>query len=224
MNHPIFESFLRDLGHHQRDIELTEVQRYHVDCWETCKSIFISIKKLEIAEECIKQSYRYCENEHEVVEYIEFHIENYLIRSRSVYDRVLIFINYLCDIQMSKECVGHVPIIKNRKVLAAKLSKKLKNINTACGKYRTERNRVIHHDKYSNKELELIEVLRKAKYILNGNIESIEFTNNQIESNTAIVIVKHMQEFQMCTQKIKSSVSILLDDAKIIYDKKSQQT
>jgi len=209
------------LEHHQRDVELTEVQRYHVDCWKTCKSIFTSIKKLKIAEECIRQSYRYCENEHEVAEYIEFHIENYLIRSRSVYDRVLSFINYLCDIQMSKEHVNHVSIITNRKVKLSGLNNKLKEINKACEQYRVERNGVVHHDKYSDQELEWVDTARKAKYILKGNVESIGITDEQIINNTAIVISKHMQEFQLNTEKIRSAVNVLMDDAKKIYDHKS---
>src|SRR5699024_4041097 len=114
LTHQIFESFLSDLGTHRNDTEKTEVEQYHVDCWATCKAIKTALKKLEVAEECIKQSYRFSPNEHEIAEYIEFHIENYLIRSRSVYDRALIFTNYLCDIQMAKESVGHVAITTNR--------------------------------------------------------------------------------------------------------------
>ena len=224
MKHPIFKSFLRDLEHHEKDVGLTEIQHYHVDCWKTCRSIETAIKKLEIAEECIRQSYRYCPNDHEVAEYIEFHIENYLIRSRAVYDRVLIFVNFLCDIQMSKEYVNHTSIISNRKVEKAGLKNKLKKINKACDQYRVVRNGVVHHDKYVDEELEWVDTARKAKFLLRGNIESIEITDEQILSNTAVVINKHLKDFQSNSENITTEVNSLLDQAKELYDRQSEQT
>ncbi len=73
-------------------------------------------------------------------EYIEFHIENYIIRSRAVYDRVLIFTNNLCDIGMSKEYINHNAIITNQKVINYNLKPKLVSVNKVCGAYRIERN------------------------------------------------------------------------------------
>lgn len=128
MKHPIFELFLRDLETHTRDSVKTDIEQYHIDCWSSCKAIKTSLKKLKIAEECIKNSYRFSPNDHEMAEYIEFHIENYLIRSRAIYDRALIFTNYLCDIQMAKESVSHLSITTNRKVDKANLKPKLKKL------------------------------------------------------------------------------------------------
>lgn len=41
---------------------------------------FYALKKLEVVVGCIKQSYYFSPNEYEIAEYIEFHIENYLIK------------------------------------------------------------------------------------------------------------------------------------------------
>lgn len=224
MKHQIYESFLRDLETHQKDSEKTEIEQYHVDCWATYKTIETALKKLEIAEECVKQSYRFCPNEHEIAEYIEFHIENYLIRSRSVYDRVLIFTNYLCDIQMAKESVNHLSITTNRKVEKLGLKNALKKINRACEVYRVERNGVVHHDKYSNPELEWVDTARKAKLILNGEIEKIGISEEQILQNTAVVIARHLNEFAKSTQRIKESVSTFLDMALPTYEIHAKKT
>lgn len=132
MTHQIFESFLSDLKTHRNDSEKTGVEQHHVDCWVTCKAVKTSLKKLEIAEERMRQSYLFSPSEHEIAEYIEFHIENYLIRSRSVYDRVLIFTNYLCDFQMTKYSVNHVSITTNRKVEKLGLNSALKKFNKTC--------------------------------------------------------------------------------------------
>ncbi len=218
MAHQIFESFLSDLETQKNDSEKTEVEQYHVDCWATCKAIKTSLKKLEVAEECIKQSYRFSPNEHEIAEYIEFHIENYLIRSRSVYDRALIFTNYLCDIQMAEASVNHVSMTTNRKVEKFRLNDALKKINKACAVYRLERNGVVHHDRYSNQELEWVDTAQKAKLILNGGIESIGLSDEVIEQKTAVVIIKHLDKFSESTRKIIESVNSFLDLALPVYE------
>lgn len=224
MTHQIFESFLSDLETHRNDSEKTEIEQYHVDCWAACKAIKTSLKKLEVAEECIKQSYRFSPSEHEIAEYIEFHIENYLIRSRSVYDRALIFTNYLCDIQMAKESVSHASITTNRKVEKFGLNNALKKINNACAVYRLERNGVVHHDRYSDQELEWVDTARKAKLILNGEIESIGLSDEVIKQNTAVVIIKYLDKFSENTRKIIESVNRFLDLALPVYEAHARKT
>ncbi len=220
MKHLIFESFLRDLEAHRNDSVKTELEQYHVDCYYTFRAIETSLKKLKVAEECIKQSYKYSPNEHEVAEYIEFHIENYLIRSRSIYDRVLIFTNYLCDIQMAKEVVAHLSIITNRKVEMAGLKPALKKINKTCEYYRVKRNGVVHHDKYSDVELDWLDTVSKAKYITNGEIGiSNDLTLQRIIS----VIESHLKEFEENTRLISESINSFLDLAVPIYDKYAQK-
>ena len=224
MTHQIFESFLSDLETHTNDSENTEVEQYHVDCWSTCKAIKNSLKKLDVAEECIRRSYRFSPSEHEIAEYIEFHIENYLIRSRSVYDRALIFTSYLCDIQMAKDAVSHVSIITNQKVEKLGLHNALKKINKACAVYRLERNGVVHHDRYSDQGLEWVDTARKAKLILNGEIKSIGLSDEVIEQNTATVIIEHLDKFSENTRKITESVNSFLDLALPIYEARARKT
>jgi hypothetical protein len=220
LKHLIFQSFLRDLETHKKDSEKTELEQYHVDCWSTCKAIKTSLKKLKIAEECIKQSYKYCPNGYEVAEYIEFHIENYLIRSRSIYDRVLIFTNYLCDIQMAKESVGHLPIITNRKVETAGLKQALKKINKACESYRAKRNGLVHHDKYTDLDLDWLDTVSKARYISNGKIG---ISNEQTLQKVIGVIEGHLKEFEENTCIISESINDFLDLTVPIYDKYAQK-
>ncbi|MEZ8695011.1 Cthe_2314 family HEPN domain-containing protein [Vibrio splendidus] len=218
MRHSIFKSFLRDLETHTNQQEKSDIEQYHIDCWSSCKAIKTSLKKLQIAEECIKSSYRFCPNEHEVAEYIEFHIENYLIRSRSIYDRVLIFTNYLCDIQMAKESVNHISITTNQKVIKANLKEKLKKINRACEVYRVERNGIVHHDKYANDRLEWVDTARKAKYILRNSGNNIGISDDVIAEQTAAIIVNHLAEFNNCSSKINEAVNEFLDSSIDIYD------
>jgi len=106
----------------------------------------------------------------------------------------------------------------------AGLKNKLKKINKACDQYRVVRNGVVHHDKYVDEELEWVDTARKAKFLLRGNIESIEITDEQILSNTAVVINKHLKDFQSNSENITTEVNSLLDQAKELYDRQSEQT
>ncbi len=224
LNHPIFESFLRDLEHHKKDDAPTSAQRYHIDCWKSCKLIYTAIKKLEIAEKCIRQSCNYSPNEYEDAEYVEFHIENYLIRSCSVYDRVLIFVNYLCDIQMSKEFVVHNPIITNQKVIDTGLVNRIKKLTKACKSYQTERNAIVHYGKYEDDALEWVKTAKRAKKVINGDIKSIGLSDEIILKNTIEIMTKKAVEFRENSEKIKVLVTEFMDDAKNIYDSRSTKT
>lgn len=222
MSHPIFDSFLRDLETHAKDESLDEIQQYHVDCWKSCKSIRVALDKLEIAEHCIRQSYRYCPNNHQIAEYIAFHVENYLIRSRSVYDRILIFVNYLCDIQMAKEYVNHNSILTNRKVEQAGLKEVIKRVRKACEVYRLERNSVVHHDSYNDDHLNWVDTALKAKKILSGKLDPIGLNDRHVTDAAAAFLAEKMEEFKKNSETIECAVFDFLNDAQIVYDQRAQ--
>lgn len=119
---------------------------------------------------------------------------------------------------MAKDSVSHVVITTNRKVEKLGLTNSLKKINKACAVYRLERNGVVHHDKYSDQELEWVDTAQKAKLILNGEIESIALSGEVIEQNIAIVINKHLENFSENTRKISESVNNFLDLALPVYE------
>ena len=125
---------------------------------------------------------------------------------------------------MAKESVGHVSITTNRKVEKLGLKNALKKINKACEVYRRERNGVIHHDRYSNQELEWVDTARKAKFILNSEIESIGLSDELIEENTAIVIIKHLEMFSESTKIIVQSVNSFLDLTLPVYEAHAKKT
>ena len=224
MQHPIFTSFLRDLETHAKGMELDEIHRYHIACWESCKSVYTAIKKLYIAESCIVTSSQQCAKEYAVAEYVEFHIENYFIRSRSIYDRILQFVNCLLDIQMSRESVNHPIIITNKKVESSKVKDKLKRINKACGSYRSIRNTVIHHDKYKDERLEWVDTALKAKHILDGDLNCLGIDQREIDNRLNIMVTDKLEEFHQNTVKLAGIIDDFMNDAKDIHDQKAVKT
>ena len=219
--HQIFQSFLKDLESHSSKGCTTERQEYHSNCWKTCKAITTAVDKLKIAEVCLDKSYYLPIEDHEVPSHIEFHIENYIIRSRSIYDRVLIFTNYLLNIQLAPSRVTHDLIITNSKVEKVKIKSKLKEINKACGTYRDVRNEIIHQHSYENKKLEWLDVAQKAILITDGDYEKFNLSKEKLAYITADIIKSHLIEFHKNRENIEDKINNFLDSAKEIYDQRA---
>ena len=219
MQHAIESSFLRDLKADKNGEEDSALQQYWIDCNNTYWAIEASIEKLEISEECIMQAYLNAPQDLKYARLIEFHIENYLIRSRGVYDRVLIFSNSLCDIQMSHDYIDHNSIITNKKIQDMGLKNALKGINRICGVYRDERNTIVHKDKYTDEHLGWADTALKAKKIMGQEkFKKAGLTDQQISERIAFTVSNHVEEFKSNTESIRERVCEFLDLAKPIYD------
>lgn len=97
--------------------------------------------------------------------YIEMLIENSIIRVQSIYDRVLIFTNRVFNLGISNESINHNLLVTNEHVKKYSLEEKLKSINKACSEYRFVRNTVIHHDRYSEEQLDQLTLMLNAEHL-----------------------------------------------------------
>ena len=225
LKHKIFELLLRDLKLSKQERNPALSEEYTLDCLNTCDNIFTSIEKLKIAEEYVHLSANCIPSEKgsEIGSYVEYHIENYIIRSRTIYDRTLIFTNHLCDIGMSKEFIEHNSIITNQKVINSGLKSYLKAIRKACSKYRDERNSIIHHDRYKHENLEWVTVANQVASALGKDYEEIlGISQETLIQNTAAVIWEHRTKFSSSTEIIVSQVNTFLDQAFEVYDAKTK--
>lgn len=94
--------------------------------------------------------------------YIEMLVENSIIRVQSIYDRALIFTNRILDLGISNESIKHELLVTNENVKKFGLDGKLKAINKACNDYRLIRNTVIHHDRYTEEQLNQLTLIVSA--------------------------------------------------------------
>ena len=94
--------------------------------------------------------------------YIEMLIENSIIRVQSIYDRALIFTNRILDLGISNETINHNLLVTNENVKKFSLEGKLKAINKVCNDYRLIRNTVIHHDRYTEEQLNQLTLIISA--------------------------------------------------------------
>ncbi len=92
-------------------------------------------------------------------------IVNSIIRVQSIYDRVLILTNRILDLGISNEAINHNSLVTNEQVKRFGLVNKLKAINKVCNEYRLIRNTVIHHDRYTEEQLGLLQLRISTDYI-----------------------------------------------------------
>lgn len=102
-------------------------------------------------------------------------VENSIIRVQSVYDRVLIFVNKVLDLGIHNEVISHKSITTNDHVEKYDLVSLIKSVNKACNNYRHIRNKVIHHDRYTEEALDNLTLLLNANHmsLANGKDELI---------------------------------------------------
>jgi len=86
-------------------------------------------------------------------EHLAYHIENYLIRVNSVYDRVLQLIDAVFHLQNDSSNCRREVIVNNMKVKRTDIPQALKPLSKHLEKYRQERNAIIHHESYDDDKL-----------------------------------------------------------------------
>jgi len=90
--------------------------------------------------------------------YIQYNIENYLIRTQSLNDRVLKLINAVFHLGIDQRNCKFDTISKNLHVKVTPVPTKLKKLWDVLGKYRQERNTIIHHESFLEDDLRKLEM------------------------------------------------------------------
>ncbi|MBW3807755.1 hypothetical protein GL273_18480 [Aeromonas jandaei] len=96
---------------------------------------------------------------------IKLWIENSIIRVQSVYDRVLIFVNKVLDLGIDNKGISHESITTNDHVERFGLVSLIKAVNKSCAEYKCIRNKVIHHDRYTEEALDNLTLILDANHL-----------------------------------------------------------
>ncbi len=161
-------------------------------------------------------------NDGEKAKYIEMIVENSIIRVQSVYDRVLIFVNAILDLGIHDECINHKLFVTNEWSKRYSLEKKIKAVNSACNDYRYIRNTVIHHDRYSEEDLDRITLFLQINHIQKQQNDK-EFIDNELLKNITNDYLNTKQyELSEYLDKIENNIFKLYDELLKIYNHKKQ--
>lgn len=203
----------------------SRLDHYIFNCSQSLSSISASIEKAEISILLLETAYEDCPESENITpaEFVEFAIENYFIRSAAIYDRCLIFVNRLLDLGIANDSVGHKLLVTNEHVKAFRLESNLKAIQKICTEYRVERNKIVHHERFSDETFTNISAMHKANFLSKKEgldpvipLEAVDYyMNNMIKTQK--------QEFIDHLEKIKEKVKQLYDSALSIYGNKKKE-
>ncbi len=135
-------------------------------------------------------------------------IENYIVRTQSVYDRLLILVDRLFHIHNQPNRISHESIVTNLHISRTTIPKALKPVKSSVKKYSHDRNTIIHEASYLDNELKRIE----AYTILSSNSDyddvNIEYLKEDIKWSLRDFLKKRKREFS----KINKNVCVSLGD------------
>lgn len=211
---------LKNIDPDSKEIPITsELERYIYSCAQGLTSISAAIEKIQIsilmlenARGLLPKDSPYNESEH-----IEYAIENYFIRSSSLYDRCLLFTDKLLDLGIANESIDHVLIVTNEHVKRSNLSVPLKKIGKACREYSTDRNNIIHHGRYNDESFMNVSAIHKANQLSVINGSEPPFDKKVIDYLTDKAIEDKLVNFNAHVGKIESAITEYYEAALPVY-------
>ena len=145
-------------------------------------------------------------------------IENYIIRTKSFYDRLLILIDRVFDFQNEGIYISHSSIVSNKHIKLTDIPGKVRPIKKALKKYYNDRNTIIHEQTYLDEELRKIEGL--TLILDNDEIENDDL-KEELQFYTRKYVKKKTQEFSRTNIKLCQLTSELFESLYNIYKNKS---
>jgi hypothetical protein len=151
--------------------------------------------------------------------YLAYHIENYIIRVASIYDRVLQLIDtvfHLCN--DPQNCTNDV-ILNNLKVKRTDVPSALRPLKKLLKEYRFPRNSIVHFEPYEDKllrRLELYSHFNKDSPELDASIaKNIPFIQREAAND---LIREKKKEFALLNKSIASALSLFLNKLEAHYE------
>jgi len=147
-------------------------------------------------------------------------IENYIVRTQSVYDRLLILVDRLFHIQNQPNRITHESIVTNTHISRTEIPAFLKPVKKSVKKYYNDRNTFVHQASYLEDELRRIE----AYCIMSSNPDfSDEVAEDIIEElkwSIRQFLKKRQREFSRINKNVCISLSNLFTKMHPLYSSK----
>lgn len=196
-----------------------ELEEYIFSCSKSLSAISSCLDKakLSISFLDIHHLDLICTEDRSRGDYVELLVENTIIRVQSIYDRTLIFTNRLLDLGISNDSINHTLLVTNEKVKAYKLDIKLKSISKACNEYRTIRNTVIHHDRYSEEDLDRLALVMKADHLSRETSGEPFVDADTLKEITDAYLTIKRENLSEYLERIEARITDLYDSAIPIY-------
>lgn len=147
-------------------------------------------------------------------------IENYIIRTQTAYDRLLVLTDRLFHIHNNPNRISHDLIVTNAHIKRTKIPESLKPVRKAIKKYYYDRNSIIHESSYADVELRHIEALT----ILSSNPDYDSYNDENLKEdlkyNVRRYVGKRKTEFTRINKNICIAMGEVFKTMLPIYTKK----
>ncbi|WP_417501265.1 Cthe_2314 family HEPN domain-containing protein [Marinobacter sp.] len=194
------------------DIELTEYQYYvqkvgfylvHTISW--CKQLDLAIDLLSNFDYSKKNASR--------ADHLIYNIENYLIRIKSVHDRILQLVNAVFHLCINEANVNHGVIVSNYKVQhRPEIHKSVKSISKYFNEHEQIRHTLIHRHSFIDKNLKKIELFYLNNFEHIDDEEKVKAYKYVRSDHLKRYIADKKKEFSL----INSSLFKLIDELFIL--------
>lgn len=196
----------------------TDLQGYIFSCAKGLSVLTSALDKAALSIEFLAHSVKPLKgSSYTHAEQIQYAIENYFIRSATIYDRALIFANHLLDLGVADESTSHQQMVTNRHVKRYHLADNLKELGRVCREKNLERNAIIHHRSYSKDEFNQFSMIISANDISKQAGKKAPFPQRAVKALTDAALADHTADFEEHLEKVTRSMSIFLDTASKVY-------
>lgn len=203
----------------------TEVERYIFLTGQAATYVTAALDKSALSIEILRTVGQSPQNLSNVAiaDQISFAIENYIIRSATVYDRAMIFVNQLIDLGVAANAINHDAIITNEHVIRSGLVRSLKALRKACFTHRDERNAIIHHRSYSDETFDSLRLHLTAHEISVSSGQGELYDPNALKVYTEHVVGITIEEFETHLTALHEATKNLFNESIPIYDRERQK-
>lgn len=224
--HPIHELILLDEGsalkrrkpNDNQILIYSPREAYIYQCSQGVVVLGAAVEKAVFSIELLAHSKKALKNSiFSHAEQIQFAIENYLIRSATIYDRALIFVSHLLDLGVDDKSIDHSLIVTNRHVVRYQLVNELKRLSKVCREFTEERNAVIHHRGYQTETFNKFALLVAANDLNKQVNKKLFIPQSKINEITEAVLSDHTIDFEEHLEKVRVKLRTLLDTAAKVY-------
>lgn len=152
-------------------------------------------------------------------DHIQYNVENYLIRTQSLLDRALKLVNAVFYLRIAPRKCNFDTIAKNTSVRETSVSDELDKLRDTLGKYREERNIVVHHEAFQENDLREMELLYLAIELSSDGIQTQDLRNMTYRArNLAGAYVKRKKrEFSEFNGVVFREICTLFDRLHPVY-------
>ena len=148
-------------------------------------------------------------------------VENYIVRTQFVYDRLLILVDRLFHIHNPPNRISHESIVTNTHISRTTIPKALKPVKSSVKKYYHDRNTIIHEASYLDDELRQIEAY---SILISSDSDyddiNIEYLKEDLKWLVRDFLKKRKKEFSRINKNVCVSLGDLFIQMHPIFTKK----